>query len=108
MIGTVICAGCASAPRASVPSASSTHEVLSSTATVTEALTGQKFNDEQLKALGRRIQNDKEARSAAQAVTQSLGALQPGIKYCPVDGKRFSDTLTTCPDHKVPLRTLDE
>lgn len=49
-----------------------------------------------------------EAASAIKAVAEGMTAAQKNIKYCPVDGKRFSSQVENCPEHNVPLKPLEE
>ena len=38
--------------------------------------------------------------SAVKAVNAAFNVEDTGVKYCPVDGKRYSSRLEYCPDHK--------
>ncbi len=49
-----------------------------------------------------------EASSAIKAVAEGMIVTQKSIKYCPVDGKRFSRQIENCPEHNVPLKPLEE
>lgn len=53
-----------------------------------------------LKVLAAQIQRDPQARSAVTAVNSSFSIQDSGVKYCPVDGKRYSSRLEVCPEHK--------
>ena len=49
-----------------------------------------------------------EASSAIKAVAEGMVVTQKNIKYCPVDGKRFSSQVESCPEHNVLLKSLEE
>ena len=49
-----------------------------------------------------------DASSAIRAVAEGMVVTQKSIKYCPVDGKRFSSQVENCPEHNVPLKFLEE
>lgn len=49
-----------------------------------------------------------EAVSAIKAVADGMVVTQKNIKYCPVDGKRFSSQVENCPEHNVALKSLEE
>ena len=83
---------------------SSQREAASAVGSVAGALSGKVMTDEDTRHLVKEIQNDPEARTAVQTIT---GAQPVIIKYCPVDGKRFSSRFERCPEHDVPLKTLE-
>lgn len=56
-----------------------------------------------LKALAAQVQKDPNTRSAVEAVNSSFSIQDSGVKYCPIDGKRYSSRLEYCPEHKVKL-----
>ena len=86
----------------------STQEAVSAMKSVTEAVSGRKLTDEELKELELKIRKDKEAQSAIQSITGSMQAASPKLKYCPIDGKRYSPRLKYCPNHKeVPLKDVE-
>jgi hypothetical protein len=76
--------------------------------TVGGALTGKELTPEELQELSRRIEKDPEAQSAVQTVTSALTERPKDIKYCPIDGKRFSARIDICPEHRVILKNLLE
>ena len=73
---------------------------------VAGALSGQELTDEQKKKLVSDIRKDKEAQSALRSIAGAMDMKQAAIKYCPVDGKRFSPDHDICPVHKVKLEEL--
>ncbi len=81
----------------------STQEAVSAMRSVTEAVSGRKLSDAELKELELRIRKDKEAQSAIRSITGSLQETGPVLKYCPIDGKRYSPRLKYCPIHKDVL-----
>ena len=51
----------------------------------------------------------KEAVSAIQAVAGSLsGKNVVAVRYCPIDGERFSSRVQFCPTHHLALKDLEE
>ena len=56
-----------------------------------------------LKKLAVQVQKDPQARSAVTAVNSAFNMRDTAVKYCPVDGKRFSSRLEYCPEHHVKL-----
>lgn len=99
--------GCQHAPVKDT-STESQSDVIKAVGTMTEGLTNQAISPEDLKRLGAQMQNDPEARSAVEAVNQAMQAQQTGIRYCPVDGKRFSNKVSVCPSCGAQLKDLDE
>jgi hypothetical protein len=75
---------------------------------VVGAVSGQDVNEEQLRKTAREIRKDPEARKAVEAITRSMGGAGVQIKYCPVDGKRYSPSLDKCPEHDVELKPVEE
>ena len=102
----MICAlfGCQTAPKQKIES---TQEVVSALGSVTEGLTNQNLSEEDLKKLAVAAQKDPKTQSALRSVNQALSVEQTGIKYCPVDGQRFSANVIDCPIHKVKLKDLE-
>lgn len=72
------------------------------------AVTGEKVDDQKLREISKKAQTDPETREAVQAVAEGLSGSPAHIKYCPVDGKRFSSQIADCPEHQVPLKFPDE
>lgn len=83
-------------------------EAVDSMRSVTQAISGKTLTDEELIDLSRKIENDPEAKSAVESITQSLGGEAAVPKYCPVDGERFAPHKTQCPTHNVTLKRVDE
>ena len=74
---------------------------------VAGAISGKTLTPEDMKNLAKDIHKDKDARSAVQAITQSMGSSGDVVKYCPVDGVRFSAKFITCPTHGVVLKEVE-
>ena len=84
----------------------SNKEILGAVSQVAGALTGQELTDEQKKKLAQDIQNDKDAQTALRSIAGAMNIKQTTVKYCPVDGKRYSADLQLCPVHKIKLEQL--
>lgn len=108
MLALLMCAGCQTAPKKAGPATESADEVVSAIGSMTEGLTNQSVSKEDLKRLAVEVQKDPETRSAVNAVNSAFNIEASGVKYCPVDGKRFSSRLDMCPTHHIKLLTLDE
>ena len=106
------CTGCASV-------SSNTHKVsveekpisnqqddVTAVKSVIGAVSGQEINDSDLRDLGKQLKKDEEAKTAVEAISESM--VNPGerVKYCPVTGKRYSSKLEKCPIHGVPLEEV--
>ena len=103
----LLVAGCRTAPdKKTMPSKESDKDVASAISNVADALAGQPLTDEQKRKLTKDIQKDKEAQSALRSIADAMDIKQVTIKYCPVDGQRFSADLQICPMHKVKLKEL--
>lgn len=98
--------GCQSAAVKKNTSPANSKETLSAVGKVADALTGQSLTDDQKKKLTNDIQKDKQVQSALKSISDSMDLKKAEVKYCPVDGQRFSVNQTICPIHHVPLKTL--
>jgi len=108
LFAVLICfIGCASAQK-SAAMKKEDEEAMSALRNVASAVSGQEIQEKDLQDLGRKIQRDPEAKSAVQAITNSLSGQGQVIKYCPIDGERYSPKFTICPIHQVLLKTIDE
>jgi hypothetical protein len=85
-----------------------TQETLDAVGSVTGALTGKELSEEEKRKMVRDLKNDKEAQSAMRSISGALDVKQTGIKYCPIDGQRFSADMEICPVHKVKLKELSD
>ncbi len=92
--------GCQTAPKKAEPKAESPQEIMRALGTVTEGLTNSSVSKEDLKRLGQQVEKDPQARSALTAVNSAFNVEDTGVKYCPVDGKRYSSRIEFCPNHK--------
>jgi hypothetical protein len=89
-------------------SSESPEDVAQALRTVATGIKGKPMSDEEFKKLSKQIREDKDTQNALSTVTQSMTSSKVNIKYCPVDGKRFSGTVKMCPDHQVELKWVDE
>jgi hypothetical protein len=105
MVVCILLVGCQSAPK---KQPESTQEILEAVGSMTGALTGQTMTDDQARKTIAAIQKDKEGQSALRSIAGAMDVTKTGIKYCPVDGQRFSADLDECPEHKVKLKDLVE
>ena len=67
---------------------------------------GGPLTEEEFKNLKKQAQSNPEAQSAVESIKNSWQKNKQNIKFCPVDGERFSATVTTCPTHGVELKNL--
>lgn len=74
---------------------------------VAEALGGEKLSDAEVGALTEQIQNDPEAQSAVQSISESYSLENVRVKYNPETGERFAPHLTHDPVTGVKLKELD-
>ena len=103
----IVLTGCQTTRPQAGTQAAANQEALDAVGQVTGALTGKELTDAEKRKVLRDLQKDKEAQSAMKSISGALEVKQSGIKYCPVDGKRFSDQIDECPEHKVKLKELD-
>jgi hypothetical protein len=73
---------------------------------VAGAVSGKPLSSEDLRNLEKQVREDEGARTAVQAISESVGGRAAVVKYCPVDGKRYASHMEICPDHQVPLEVL--
>lgn len=108
----VFVTGCATSPSLRKESGQATDEkkykegqkeVVDSIEKVTGALSGQDIRREDLENLSRQIKKDEDTRSAVQKVTGAVSGQEIKVKYCPLDGKRYSADLEFCPGTGVKL-----
>ena len=101
-------AGCAGPTRVP-PSVARERETVSALGSVAGALTnGQKLNDEELRRVAQDLRRDPQSQQAVTTVTRAVSRLGVTVKYCPVDGQRFSADLKICPVHGVTLKDVEE
>ncbi len=95
--------GCASTPRRQ---AEEPKEEVTAIQSVMGAVSGQEVDEKRLRELAVEMKNNKETQSAVESVAGSLGGTV-AIKYCPIDGQRFSSRLERCPEHNILLKNLE-
>jgi hypothetical protein len=86
----------------------STREAMEAVGTVTGALTGKEMTDDEKRKAVNDLRKDKDAQSAMRSISGALEVKQTGIKYCPIDGQRFSAEVEMCPVHHVKLKELTD
>ncbi len=102
-------AGCQTSPSKNAdPSFGSKKEMAQAIGQVADAITGQELTDEQKRKLTKDIQSDKDTQSALNVIADAMDLKGVIVKYCPVDGQRFSPNLENCPVHNVKLEVLTD
>ena len=81
-------------------------QLMSAIKSMTQGLTNQPLTDDQLKQLAMKVSKDPKAQSAINSINKALSP-QHTVKYCPVDGQRFSGDMEECPIHHVKLEWVD-
>ena len=105
--------GCASAQRSRItgshtPATRSAAEIPpEAVEAVATAVVGRPVKRSEVKDIYRRAGRDPEAREALSTLSTAVTGRRPFPVYCPVDGERYSPSLTVCPRHGVALRPLD-
>jgi hypothetical protein len=103
----MVLAGCQSIPKnPDLHPKESSKEILTAVGQVADALAGQELTEDQKKKFTRDIQKDKDAQSALRSIAGAMDAKKAVVKYCPLDGKRYSVDLQMCPVHHVKLEEL--
>jgi hypothetical protein len=102
--------GCQTGSRTSSPVESSEGPQEASTAlkSMVSSVSGQDVNEEDLRDLVRDVSRNAETQSAVQEISDAMTGEGAIIKYCPVDGKRYSSRFAVCPEHNVALKELEE
>jgi hypothetical protein len=71
------------------------------------AVIGRPLTEEDKKKVQEQYLKNPEAKESMEAITGALSDKSP-VKYCPVDGQRYSGHLNVCPDHwNVELKILE-
>ena len=84
-------------------------EMKSSLEAIAKSIAGKDLSAEELRKLEKQMRTDKDAQSAVKSITNDLGGTEKKIiKYCPVDGQRFSARVPMCPEHNVALKIISE
>jgi hypothetical protein len=71
------------------------------------ALNMKALSDEEYNNLKKQVRNDKQARSAIEAITDSMSRNKTQVKYCPLTGNRYAANLKICPEHQVELKEVE-
>ena len=113
-LGLLVLAGCATASQkpgtvlGTQARGESRGDAVSAMSHVVGAVSGQEINAKDLRKLNARIAKDPQAKSAVRAITNSLSGDGQVVKYCPIDGERYSAKFEFCPVHKVRLKIVGE
>ena len=103
----LVVAGCQTASnKKNVPFKESNKDVANAISNVADVLAGQPLTDEQKRKFTKDIQKDKDTQSALRSIAGAMDVKQAVVKYCPVDGQRYSADLQICPVHKIKLKEL--
>ena len=81
-------------------------ESISALTTMTKGLTNKPISEDQLKRLKIQAANDPQTQTALRSINSALSPRQT-VKYCPVDGERFSADMIDCPIHHVKLKWVE-
>lgn len=105
----LLASGCATGAKRKAQTASgeTAAEVTSALEAVAGSISGKKLSQSEVDALSKDLQTNEETKSAVDSLTGALSGGQPAVYYCPVDGKRFSSRVKTCPEHNVTLKKLE-
>ena len=106
----VFFSGCSSTVKTSPggQTVESRQEAISAMEKVLTNVSGEEIDEKKLRELNSQIQKDPEAKRAVESIANSMSGQGVIIKYCPVDGQRYSAKFTQCPEHKVDLKILNE
>ena len=99
----IVLCGCQTAPHKPKPPRA---EEISALTTMTQGLTNKPFTESNLKNLAGQVQKDPQAQSAIRSINTALSP-QHTVKYCPVDGQRFSGDVDICPVHHIKLKWVE-
>ena len=58
--------------------------------------------------IARDVRKDPATKSAVEAITRAVSGGLSDVRYCPVDGQRFSGKIKICPVHHVELKSIEE
>jgi len=95
--------GCRTAPPKPEPNGAQTISALKS---VSQGLANQPVSEAQLKNLSVQAEHDPQTSSALRSINTALSPVHT-VKYCPVDGERFSADMIYCPVHHVKLKWVE-
>lgn len=81
-------------------------ETISALTTVTSGLTNKPVTEADLRNVAQQASSDPQTRSALREIN---GALSPQhtVKYCPLNGQRFSADMEYCPNSNVKLKWVE-
>ena len=81
-------------------------ETLAALTTMTRGLTNKNISEDDLKNLAHQVARDPQAQTAIKSINSAFSASHT-VKYCPIDGQRFSGEMTDCPVHHVKLKWVE-
>ena len=55
----------------------------------------------------RGVVKEESPQEVMSALGTAFNIQDTGVKYCPVDGKRYNSRLDACPQHKVKLLPVE-
>ena len=81
-------------------------ESMSALTTMAHGLTNKPVSETDLKHLTVQVAKDPQAQSALRSINTALSP-EHTVKYCPVNGQRFSADVVICPVHHVKLKWVE-
>lgn len=114
IIVAVFIGGCASSSSNKVkilrPQAvgESSEDVMSAVEQVLGSVSGKPVDQKGLKDLNKELRENPEAQSAVKVIKDSVSGQGKVVKYCPIDGQRYSPKFDSCPLHHVLLKSLND
>ena len=86
----------------------SSQEIMSAVEQVLGSVSGKPIDQKGLKDLGKELRTNPEAQSAVAVIKDSVSGQGKVVKYCPIDGERYSPKFDSCPVHHVLLKSLND
>lgn len=86
----------------------SSQDVMSAVEQVLGSVSGKSIGQKGLKELGKELRENPEAQSAVAVIKDSVSGQGQAVKYCPIDGQRYSPKFDSCPMHHVLLKFLND
>ncbi len=94
--------------RPSLNEGETTEDLKRAIGSVAGAISGEQLTEEEVADLTDQIQNDPEAQSAIQSISETYTSDTPSVKYNPETGQRFAPHLTHDPVTGVELLELKD
>ncbi len=86
----------------------SPQDVMSAVEQVLGSVSGKPIDQKGLKDLSKELRENPEAQSAVEVIKDSVSGQGKAVKYCPIDGQRYSPKFDSCPIHHVLLKSLND